>query len=253
VPDDDDRPRDASSAAGAGWSDAESVNTAWAQSTAPDDISELSRDIQAYHREQRAKRRRATLQRLSDRPGATPALIAVVALAIAALVATVLILMNPGGKSSPSELPLASTSTQVGQVGGVLPDARLRAASGGTISANALRPAAIALIPLHCNCTPLLRNLAGGASPQRLGLKVIAPTPDAEADTLSGQLGSADSAVYYDSSGNVRASVGALGVTLVLINRNGTIFSIQRNVVSESASTLSTLLQRMLLQKQASG
>jgi hypothetical protein len=255
VSDDDDRPRDASSAADAGWSDPDRVNTAWAEAVAPDDISELTRDIQAYRREQRATRRRARLQRLAERPWTTPLLFAVAAMSIAALVATMLTLLNPaGGREAASPLPLAHTAVADGQLGGLLPNATLRTDGGAMVSARTLRPTVVALIPLQCDCTSRLASLARDASAERLRLMVVAPTyPDAEAASLPGQLDKVNSAVYYDPTGDLRAAVAADGVTLVLINRDGTVFNVQRDAVSESASTLNTLLQRMLQQPRAGG
>jgi hypothetical protein len=255
MPDDDDRPRDASSAAGAGWSDPEQVNTAWTEEAAPNDISELSRDIQAYHRELRAAHRRAWIRRLTDRPGSTPLLLIIAAMAIAALVATLLTLMHPSeANQAPSQLPLAHTSIAAGQPNGLLPSASLRTTSGSTVDARNLRPGVIALIPLHCQCTARLRDLASDASRERLRLSVIAPSyPDAEAASLPGQLDRADSAVLYDPTDQLRTSMAAEGLTLVVVDRDGTVYNVQRNVVSAPASNLSTLLQRMLLQTRASG
>jgi hypothetical protein len=246
VSDDDDRPRDASGAADAGWSDPE-VNTAWADAHAPDDISELARDIQAYHRENRAAHRRESLQRLSSRRGVTPALMAVAAVVIAALIATLLTVVDPRrGPTTPTELPLAQTAIADGHVNGLLPDTSLRVPDGAAIAARTLRPAVVAVLPARCECTPLVSTIAQRATVDNVQLDLVAPTyPDAYAASLPGQLEGATS-VYYDTAGQLAPAVGAVGLTLVIVARDGSIYHIQRAVTSSTVADLSPALGDML-------
>jgi hypothetical protein len=247
VPDDDDRPRDASGAADvSGLGD-----TSWAEATAPDDIRELERDVQAYRREQRAARRRARLRRLTARPSAVPLLLTGAALAVAALVATLLTVLDPHPTGdTPTPLPVAATSIADGHTGGLLPAASLRATDGSTTSARNLRPGVVAMIPLHCGCEPMLSDLAHAVAGDRFSMYVVAPTyPDAEAAALTGRLDAAGSAVYFDPTGALASSVGAdQQVTLAVVDRNGTIFQIERDVTGPN-STLDAALLRMLLQE----
>jgi hypothetical protein len=253
VPDEDDRPRDASSAADPGWSDADQAAKAWSQAVAPDDIRELARDIQAYHRERRAARRRERLRRLFARPGSAPMTLTVAVLAIAALVAMLLTVMDPA-RSRPSSLPLTAPSAAPGQPGGLLPAVSLRDLSGNAIPSRSLRPGVIALIPLNCHCAPLLSALAGDASTKQLPLLVVAPTaPDADAAALGGRIDRGTSSVYYDASGLLANDFGAKGVTVVLLDRDGTVFRVRRDVATEASSHLIPLLQQMLPQQGTSG
>jgi hypothetical protein len=238
MPDDEDRPRDASSAA----------DPAWAAAAAPDDISSLSADIAAYHRELRGARRRATLRRLFARPGVTALAMTAAGFALAAIVATLLSVLDPEATSSgPSKLPLAHPTAQSAQPRGLVPDVTLRDVNGGSVSAQALRPGVLALVPLRCNCTPLLQSLAHDADESSLPLFVVAPTgSDAEVSALAGQLRSSRSALYFDSSGALANDFAASGVTLVVVDRDGTIFGVKRAVSTEADGNLTVLLSQML-------
>jgi hypothetical protein len=246
MPDDDDRPRDAGSAA----------DPEWALVAAPDDISALAGDIASYHREQRSARRRERLARWFARPGIVPLSLTAAGLALAAIVATLLALLEPdaAGKSL-SALPLAHPSSQVGQPHGLMPDVALQAVGGDSVSSLSLRPGVLALIPLHCECAPLLNGLAGAAYAQKLPLIIVAPTvADAEATALSGQLDRGTTKVFYDSAGALARDFGASGLTLVILDRDGTIFHVQKAVATQASSHLNILLQQMLAPKaRASG
>jgi hypothetical protein len=246
MPDDEDRPRDAGSAA----------DPEWALAAAPDDIRALAGDIAAYHREQRAARRRARMGRWFARPGIVPLSLTAAGLALAAIVATLLALLEPDAAGrGPTALPLAHPSAQVGQPHGLMPDVSLQAVGGDSVSSLTLRPGVLALIPLHCDCAPLLNGLAGEAYTQKLPLIIVAPTvADAEATALSGQLSQGTPKVYYDSAGALASDFGASGLTLVILDRDGTIFHVQKAVSTQANSHLNVLLQQMLAPKaQASG
>jgi hypothetical protein len=258
VPDDDDRPRDASGAADHGWSDPASNDPAlvegdWLNAVAPDDISALSADVAAYHRELRAARRNAFFRRLFARRGVTQLSMIAAALALAVVLATVITALEPDRPSKgPSALPLAHPTTSVGQPHGLLPDVPLQDSYGNFVGSRSLRPGVLALIPLHCQCVPLLNTLADDASARTLPLMVIAPTVnDAEANSMSGRLGKG-AQIYYDSSDALAADLGAQGVTLVILDRDGTIFGVQKAVPAQGSSTLDGLLQKMLATPRAS-
>jgi hypothetical protein len=246
VPDEDDRPPDASSAAGAGWSDPDRLNTAWAEVRAPDDISELARDIQTYHRELRASRRRAWFDRVASHPATRKLALTMAVLALAAIVASLLTVMRPhSGTKGSSARPLSQTSIPVGRQGGLVPSVTLRATDATTVNSRSLRPAVLALLPGHCGCTPLLTHLARDASSHAARLYAIAPLGhDAEAASLPGQLPS--DTVFYDANGDLARDFGAQGLTLVTVDRDGTIFKVQPAVTSEPGAGLDALLSKML-------
>lgn len=247
MPEDDDRPRDASSAADPGWSDAAHAAAAWSEAVAPDDISELVDDISAYHRELRAAHRRELMRRLYARAGAAPMSLTVAALAVAAVVALLLTFISPGS-SAPSKLPLAQPTATVGTQGGLLPNVTLHDLSGTSIQAQSLRPAVLALIPPDSADASLLSDLAGDASVAQLPLIVVAPAAtDPAAAALGGRIDRGKSLVYYDATTAMANDFNAEGgVTVVLVNRDGTVFHIQRGVATEASSQLVPLLQQML-------
>jgi hypothetical protein len=256
VPDEDDRPRDASSAADAGWSDPDQADTSWADAAAPDDISELGRDIHAYYRERRAARRRELIRRFARRRGAIPVSATVAVIAVAAIVATLLSVLGPSRPSrSTAPLPLAATSVPAGEVGGLLPAVSLESVKGPSVSSLGLRPAVVALLPPNCTfCSPLVPDLAKAAATQHVQLYAVAPAkPSADADSLAGQGLSSDS-VFYDANGTLAARVRTNGLTLVEVNRNGVIVAIEKEVTAAVGSgPMKAALVKMLAQPGTRG
>jgi hypothetical protein len=255
VPDEDDRLRDASSDAGAGWSEDSTADTSWAEAAAPDDLSELAKDIAAYHREQRAARRLAALDRYVARPGAPILSVVLAVLAVGAIVATLLTVTRPHrGAALEGSAPLATPSVSDGARGGLLPAVTLQTPAGGTQASRELRPGVVALMSPSCNCNDLVVTLADNtatATRGRLALYAIAPEPQsADGDALSGRL-PAGSAVYYDTDHALATTVGATGLTLVLVQPDGTIYDILPGITTTSADRLTTPLVTMLLHPAA--
>lgn len=229
MPDDDDRPSDASSAADPSWADV----------TVPDTIAELVADIEAYHRELRRERRRAWRQRVVSRPGVLPLTIVSVALVLAGIVATLLTVLAPsGGNPAVSSLPLApSASGAPGQRGGLLPQVKLTEVT--TVMSRSLRPAIVALVPVGCNatihCSDVLNALAGQANEVGYPLDVVLPaTPQAQPITRDLDTGRPRVLVDLASPSHQARSLYALakasGLTALLVQRNGVIFDRFTNV-----------------------
>jgi hypothetical protein len=251
VSDDDDRPRDAGSAADPARSDSARGDSAgsdtdWSNAVAPDDISSLAADIAAYRRERRAARRHELMRRFLDRPAVVPVLLILSGFAIAAIAATLLTVMRPDAAGrTPTQLPLAGSSAGVGQVHGLVPSVALRYTTATTsIAARNLRPGVLAVIPSRCDCQSLLNSLSEATAAERLQLDVVAPTA-ADADGLSGTVNEGGADIYYDTTGALARGVQATDVTLVVVNRDGTIFAISRSVTSEQSSHLDAQLQAM--------
>lgn len=244
--DDDDRSRDAPGAAGPGLPNAAQPDVSWADAAAPDDISELARDVAAYRRECRAQRRREMYRRFARRPGATPLTLVLAALVLVAAVTALLTLIGaPPSGTAPSTTKLATPSAAPGARGGLLPAVTLATTDGTPVSARDLRPGAFALLPDQCDCDPLVTSLDAAAASRHLSLFVVAPSahPSPTADTLQGQVREAKN-VLYDARAALRAGVGARGMTLVLVGRGGLIYDIKNNVTS--AQGLSADLVTML-------
>lgn len=245
VPDEDERPRDTSGGADAGWSESAQPDLAWAQAVAPDDISELSRDIHAYHREQRAARRHERLGRLSFGPTWAPLTLTIAALALVAIVATLITVMGPRSAAPPPPQPVPTTTVADGAIDGLLPDVTLTDVTGQSIAARSLRPSVLAVVPPRCDCGDLLRDAAAAAGTQNVPLYALVPVGQtADADSLNGQL--RPNAILRDSSGEIAAATSPSALTLVLVRRNGTIFNIERGADDATTRGLSGQLQKML-------
>jgi hypothetical protein len=245
VPDEDDRPRDKSGGADAGWPDAGRPDDLWAHAKAPDDLRELARDVAAYHREQRTARRHERFGWLGFGATSAPLTLTVVALAIVAIAATLLTLMGPRPSGPPPAQQLLTTSVADGAVGGLLPDVLLSDANGTTVPVRGLRPAALAVLPPGCACGDLVREAATSAAAIDIPLYAVVPAGQtADADALSGQL--KPTAILNDTTGEIEAAVSPRSLTYVLVNRDGSIFKKYPGATSADARTLSGYLKTML-------
>jgi hypothetical protein len=249
VPDEDDRRRDASSGADAGWSDNAETDISWVETPAPDDISSLARDIAAYHRELRKRRRNTAVGRYVGRPAAPALAMLVAILAVVAVAATVMTLVRPHhGSSATSQPPLATTKVAQGTPGGLLPEVTLRSVDGDTLASRSLRPAVLALLTSQCHCDDTivtLAHLTSSTSSGRVPLYAVAPTgASADADALAGQLPAA--AVFHDPGAVLATSVGADRLTLVLVRSDGTIATTLSDVTTADADQLRSQLTALL-------
>jgi len=215
----------------------------------PDDISSLTGDIRALRRERQRARLRAQLHRALGRPGLPSLTVIATVLAVVAIAATLISVVGSATSSkSPAALPLARSDVAVGQSRGLLPSVTLQAADGTSVDSRALRPSVLVLIPLRCQCVPLLNRLADDAASQSLPLVVVAPTlGDAEAAALPGRLDQGTTRVLYDRSDALATDLNASGLTVVLLDRDGTIFS-KFELAPSAHSPLAGVLHQMLAQ-----
>ena len=123
----------------------------------PDDARELDRDVQAYRRELRARRRRRLRRRLGGpltRGGMVLPLLAS-CLALTLLAGVTLTMFTPGGPLPryPAQTPTSpqSASPSVGQIGGRLPATTVQV-DGKPLKLSTVRPAVLALVPAGCRC-----------------------------------------------------------------------------------------------------
>ncbi len=202
----------------------------------PDDLSELSADVDAYYRELRLAARRRRAARLTGTRAwqrfAMPIGVVVCSLTLAGAVFAILTLGHPGRDLGPPRAPVASAPAlpPPGEVGGLLPNVSVRT-SLGAMAARDLRPALVALVPLHCNCTDLLKTLAAQAGEVRVPLVVVAPAnQDAEVDALSGQVHSGAAETVFDLHGALAAAYDATGVTVLGLRPDATVSFVQRDV-----------------------
>src|SRR5689334_21765622 len=102
----------------------------------PDDLSELSADVEAYHREMRLAARRRRVARITDTRAwqrfAMPIGVAVCSLTLAGAVFSILTLGHPRDDLGPPRAPVASAPTLApsGETGGLLPNVTVRTSLG---------------------------------------------------------------------------------------------------------------------------
>jgi hypothetical protein len=217
----------------------------------PDDLSGLSRDVAAYRKEVRRAERARRRRRLLARRGVIPALVVVGATLFAGVVAVLLTMMAPRTAGpTPSPAPLAAPFKAPGTVGGLLPSARLVAADGTGVGSHSwtLRPEVFALVPAHCGCGELINAIAGQAGSVDVRLAVVIPAAsDDTAASINDALDRGKPTIYYDPQATLATGVAASGVTIVVIDEDGTIYEIERNVTDPTKTTLDANLQTMLL------
>jgi hypothetical protein len=206
----------------------------------PDDLRELSGDVEDYHRELRLAARRQRLERLTGTRAwqrfAMPIGVALCSLTLASAVFAILTLGHPPRALVPPRAPVASDAAlpPAGEVGGLLPDVTVRSTAVGAMSVQDLRPALLALVPLHCDCLDVLQALAGQAAEVHVPLVVVAPANrDAEVDTISGQVHNGSAEAVFDLHGELASAYAASGVTIPGLRPDATVSFVRRDVAQD--------------------
>ena len=230
----------------------------------PDDARELDREVQAYHREQRAARRRRRLGRLHaplTKDGLVLPLLAgcLVMVMVSGVLLTVFSASNSGAPTTAFR-PSSSSSPQNPQISAagsstasppptnpppINPPVRFlveaNVAVGGHVeNVYRLLPAVLALAPAGCHCTAALRQLRRQAAAHKVPLYLIttADTQSAAA-RLARAAGQPASRIAVDPAGVVTAGLGPprlspLGLTAAFILRGGGIAAIRFNLPGRS-------------------
>jgi hypothetical protein len=201
----------------------------------PDDARELDRDVLAYRREMRARRRRARLVRLF-RPFRLPrysgqtAVIPLIAICLAiALVGGALLsvaTMSPAAAPTLSGAQPSATST--GQPTS-LPAGSVRVGAA-TIPVPKLAPSAIALVPAGCDCGAELQRLAAQAVAADVPLYFAGSGPEiAQLSSLTARYGDGAAVAVADSGGVLTNTYHPAGLTVLLARKDGTA-QVRRNL-----------------------
>lgn len=145
----------------------------------PDDISALEADIRALQRERRAAGRRRAVRRFFPVHRISAPIVIVVLIVASGITGLVVLFQprRPGVGTTGNAAPLATPSTQVGQVRGLVPDVRLTLADGSTKAVRDYRPAVLALVPTGCACDEAVRDSSLGAARHRIVFVLVDPAP----------------------------------------------------------------------------
>ena len=192
----------------------------------PDDARELDRDVLAYHRELRARRRRQRLTRLL-RPlrvsaiGGHAAIIPLIAACLAiCLVGGALLsvatmspasaptLSSPASSAQPGVSPLALAELPAGSV-------QLK---GRTVPLRSLVTSAIAIIPANCGCGTELGRLAGQAVAAHVGLYFAGAGPViSQLPALAARYGDGAAVTAADYDNVLTGAYHPVGLTVLLV------------------------------------
>jgi hypothetical protein len=217
----------------------------------PDDARELDRDVQAYHREQRAERRRRRSRRLHltlGRDGMVmPMLICCL---IFALITGTLLTLFTATSIDQTGLPGAGKLTSPGAT--VPTPATLTPApaplematvgvAGKPVLLRMLARTVLLVVPDDCNCNPVVTRIASLATAAHEDIFLVtAPTGLAQAQRLVSQLGHGLQPVTDLSGDLAGADYTHPGLTAVVVSEAGYVSYADQ---LQNASNLPTVIQ----------
>jgi hypothetical protein len=197
----------------------------------PDDARELDREVLAYRREMRAKRRRQRVLRLVqpfNRPefGGHAAIVPLIAICLAlTLVGGALLsvaTMGPakapivGSSSSPAVSPSAAVSLTRLPAGSIQLDGQIR-------SVRSLISSAIALVPRDCACGTALLRLANQAKAADVDLYFVATgAAIPQLPVLTARYGGRKAEAAFDPDGVFTTAYRPVGLTVLLVFSDAT-------------------------------
>jgi hypothetical protein len=195
----------------------------------PDDARELDRDVLAYHREMRARRRRQRAMRLL-RPinrsglGGPTALVPLIALCLAlALVGGALlsvVTMTPAATPTITSTPALSPTEPVSGLT-TLPAGNVRLVAGPTVPVRSLASSVLALVPAGCDCDEELDRLAVQTAAAAIPVYFVgtgAPSKQLAAET--NQDGDSHAVAADDADGVLADAYHPDGLTLLLVYKD---------------------------------
>jgi hypothetical protein len=193
----------------------------------PDDARDLDRDVLAYHREMRARRRRQRLLRLfqpfrTQEFGGHAAIIPLIAicLAICLVGGALLSVATMSPASAPTVNGAQGTATAAPVPTGqptVLPTGSVQL-SGRTVPVRSLVSSVIALVPASCGCGPALQRLAGQAVDARVSLYFAAGGQAiAQLATLTARYGDRTAVAVVDYDSVLTDAYRPAGLTVLLV------------------------------------
>jgi hypothetical protein len=211
----------------------------------PDDARELARDVLAYHREMRARRRRQRLTRLFSPFGRQefgghaailPLIATIVALAMLAGAMLSVITISPA--SAPTVPATAETSgvpnLQSKPISLPTGTVRVGAPDGRIVPTRTLVNSLLALVPANCQCGTALRSLAVQAAVRHLGLYFVASgAAMPQLRELTVRYGDGAAKAVYDTGDVLGAASHAVGLTVLVVGGDATA-DVSRNLPRDS-------------------
>ena len=208
----------------------------------PDDARELDRDVQFYHREQRALRRHLRHRRWGSpmaRDGMVlPLLAACLVLALIAGTLLTVFTAGPGGNLSGLPRPAAATSsaasgparvtptpavTAVTGRGSRLPDTTLRFGAG-ELGLGHLTASVLALVPSGCACAAAVHQLIAQAAQAHVPIYLVGTGGGIPAvQQLARQAGQPTGLVADDVHNVLGSTYQGTGLTAVLVGAHGAV------------------------------
>lgn len=210
----------------------------------PDDARELEHDVQAYHREQRAERRRELIRRLYaplSRDGMVLPLLAG-CLALTLLAGTLLTVFTAGqgafGGGANGGLPGGGRSRLIGparngaasEPAGSLPHATVTVGGRPELLSDLAGTTALvlALVPPGCECVQSVRKLA--AQSQQAGARpYLVGSRDVPVAGLAHQAGLARSNTVQDNADALPSSYRPGNLTAVVVRADGSVVKVVPN------------------------
>jgi hypothetical protein len=205
----------------------------------PDDARELDRDVLAYRRELRARRRRQRVARLfgplrrhgfGGQAAIMPLIVTCVALSMLAGAMLSVVTISPARAPTLSRPPQATPSTPPGLT--TLPAGDVEVGTG-TVPVRNLASSALALIPVNCDCDPALRRLASQAAAARVDLYFVASgAAMSQLAALAARDGGGTAVAAYDTDSILGAAYHPVGLTVLLVYSDATALT-RRNLPAD--------------------
>jgi hypothetical protein len=197
----------------------------------PDDARELAREVIAYHREQRARRRRARWHRLLGPLRQHGAILPLIAscVALSMLAGTLLSVFSISPAAAPT---LSRSASAVPSPVASLPEGTVYV-DGKATAVRGLVRALLVLVPSGCGCQQAVRQVSAQAA--RAGVKRVyfVGTADGMTDVtaLTRTAGLGTAVAVKDATDVLGAAYHPAGLTIVLVRADATT-TIQRNLVA---------------------
>ena len=224
----------------------------------PDDARELERDLEAWRREERWRRRRRFFERLFltgrwRQHNISGSLIALILVGVALLGATISVLTprEVRAPTVPVELRIAAPAAAPGTVGGLLPDAVLSVENApapssvaGEVAIRDLRPSVIALVGPECGCKEALVTLTREAAANALPVYVVGTR--AQADLIGSLVNDArrpDVHALIDDSFALVDTYEPQGLTVVPVHADGVTEAVVRDY--DGGTSLQSVLAQL--------